>query len=83
MGTAPSYDDNKVHDLSPWQLDQLTRNRAVQDMYEPGSTFKVVTFAAALSAGIIYPQMKFRSARTRSRSPTGRSTTTRTAGRSR
>ena len=59
MGTAPSYDDNKVHDLSPWQLHQLTRNRAVQDMYEPGSTFKVVTFAAALSAGIIYPQMKF------------------------
>ena len=62
MGTAPSYDNNKVHDLSPWQLHQLTRNRAVQDMYEPGSTFKVVTFAAALSAGIIYPQMKFRSA---------------------
>ncbi len=60
MGTAPSYDNNKVHDLSPWQLHQLTRNRAVQDMYEPGSTFKVVTFAAALSAGIIYPQMKFR-----------------------
>ena len=59
MGTAPSYDNNKVHDLSPWQLHQLTRNRAVQDMYEPGSTFKVVTFAAALSAGIIYPQMKF------------------------
>jgi cell division protein FtsI/penicillin-binding protein 2 len=59
MGTAPSYDDNKVHDLSSWQLRQLTRNRAVQDMYEPGSTFKVVTFAAALSAGIIYPQMKF------------------------
>ncbi|MFI5048312.1 MAG: peptidoglycan D,D-transpeptidase FtsI family protein [Gaiellales bacterium] len=59
MGTAPSYDNNKAHDLSPWQLHQLTRNRAVQDMYEPGSTFKVVTFAAALSAGIIYPQMKF------------------------
>jgi cell division protein FtsI/penicillin-binding protein 2 len=60
MGTAPSYDNNKVHDLSPWELRQYTRNRAVQDMYEPGSTFKVVTFAAALTNGIIYPRMKFR-----------------------
>ena len=59
MATAPSYDDNAVHDLPPARLAELTRNRAVQDMYEPGSTFKVVTFAAALSAGIIQPGTKF------------------------
>ena len=28
--------------------------------YEPGSTYKVVTFSAALSAGLIYPHMVFR-----------------------
>jgi cell division protein FtsI/penicillin-binding protein 2 len=44
------------HDLSAMAAcTSWTRNRAVQDMYEPGRPFKVVTFAAALSAGIIYP----------------------------
>jgi cell division protein FtsI (penicillin-binding protein 3) len=59
MATAPGYDNNEVHDLTHEQVGAWTRNRAVEDTYEPGSTFKVVTFAAALSAGIIYPQMKF------------------------
>jgi cell division protein FtsI/penicillin-binding protein 2 len=59
MGSAPGYNNNDVHDLTAKQVAEWTRNRAVQDTYEPGSTFKVVTFAAALSAGIIYPQMKF------------------------
>jgi cell division protein FtsI (penicillin-binding protein 3) len=34
-------------------LDEQKRNRAVQDVYEPGSTFKVVTASAALEEGII------------------------------
>jgi cell division protein FtsI (penicillin-binding protein 3) len=36
--------------------EQLRRNRAVQDLYEPGSTFKVVTASAALEEGVIQPQ---------------------------
>ena len=31
------------------------RNRAVQDLYEPGSTFKIVTASAALEEGVVHP----------------------------
>jgi cell division protein FtsI (penicillin-binding protein 3) len=31
------------------------RNRAVQDLYEPGSTFKLVTASAAIEEGVIKP----------------------------
>ena len=32
------------------------RNRAIQDLYEPGSTFKVVTASAAIQEGVIRPE---------------------------
>jgi cell division protein FtsI/penicillin-binding protein 2 len=56
MAQAPGYDANDTPQVS---LD-LQRNRAVTDTYEPGSTFKLVTISAALSAGIVTPQTKFR-----------------------
>src|SRR5688572_15164799 len=34
---------------------QERRNRAVQDIYEPGSTFKVVTASAALEERVVHP----------------------------
>ena len=40
--------------------DGPTQNNALVTTYEPGSTYKVVTFSAALSAGLIYPHMVFR-----------------------
>ena len=35
--------------------DDERRNRAIQDLYEPGSTFKVVTASAALEENVIKP----------------------------
>ncbi|MFA9398757.1 MAG: stage V sporulation protein D [Clostridiaceae bacterium] len=55
MANEPSYDLN-----DPWvegktydELQQSWRNRAVSDIFEPGSIFKVITSAAALSEGLI------------------------------
>ena len=55
MATAPGYDANDVPVVTPRYLP----NRAVTDTYEPGSTFKLVTVAGALSDGAVTPQTKF------------------------
>ena len=60
MATAPGYDNNTVHELSTKQFARDTPNMAVEYSYEPGSTFKVVTMGAALTAGIVAPQTQFR-----------------------
>jgi cell division protein FtsI (penicillin-binding protein 3) len=52
MASAPTFNPN-VYDRSP---EQNRRNRAIQDLYEPGSTFKVVTAAAALEESLIAPE---------------------------
>jgi cell division protein FtsI (penicillin-binding protein 3)/stage V sporulation protein D (sporulation-specific penicillin-binding protein) len=52
MAQAPGYNANDPS--------KIQRNRAVTDTYEPGSTFKLVTIAGALSAGLVTPQTKFR-----------------------
>lgn len=42
-------------DLSNESSVGLLRNRAITDSYEPGSTFKLITMAAALDAGLVSP----------------------------
>ena len=49
MATAPGYDDNAFPSVPP----DLQRNAPVTDAYEPGSTFKLVTVAAALSEHLV------------------------------
>jgi cell division protein FtsI (penicillin-binding protein 3)/stage V sporulation protein D (sporulation-specific penicillin-binding protein) len=56
MAQAPGYNANNASDVP---LD-YQRNRAVTDTYEPGSTFKLVTIAGALSQHLVTPRTKFR-----------------------
>jgi len=55
MAVAPTYDANSFPAVP--RDDQ--RNRALTDTYEPGSTFKLVTVAGALSTGIVNPRTAF------------------------
>jgi cell division protein FtsI (penicillin-binding protein 3)/stage V sporulation protein D (sporulation-specific penicillin-binding protein) len=56
MAVAPGYNANRF----PTTRADRRRNRAVTDTYEPGSTFKLVTVAAALQDGIVTPRTAFR-----------------------
>jgi cell division protein FtsI (penicillin-binding protein 3) len=47
----PNFNCNAYSDYSP----DFWRNRAVSDLFEPGSTFKVVVATAALEAGLTRP----------------------------
>ena len=60
MAVAPRFNANRFPTTRP----DRRRNRAVTDMYEPGSTFKLVTVAAALEEGIVSPTTSFRLAPT-------------------
>jgi cell division protein FtsI (penicillin-binding protein 3) len=55
MAVAPGFDANRYPET--WR--PLQRNRAVTDTYEPGSTFKLVTVAGALSEHLVTPSTTF------------------------
>ena len=38
---------------------QIWRNLTINDTYEPGSTFKIITMAAGLSQGVVHPDDQF------------------------
>jgi peptidoglycan glycosyltransferase len=69
MVSSPTYDPNQLasHDFSDvqqaWERlnadkDRPLLNRGIQEVYPPGSTFKLVTAAAALSSGQYTPDTK-------------------------
>jgi stage V sporulation protein D (sporulation-specific penicillin-binding protein) len=47
VANAPDYDVNRYSSATP----ERRRDRAASDVYEPGSTFKLITAAAALDSG--------------------------------
>ena len=52
MANYPTFNPNVYGDYRP----DHRRNRAIQDLYEPGSTFKIVTAGAALEEKVITPE---------------------------
>ncbi len=51
MASVPTFDPNRFADFSP----ATWRNRNVQEIYEPGSTFKIVTAATGIEEGVVTP----------------------------
>ncbi len=51
MAASPNFDPNEISKYRPHQW----RNRAVTDVFEPGSTLKAFLLAAALEEGVIEP----------------------------
>lgn len=72
MVNYPSYDLNDVPRDDPATLNSLSRNTLVCDIYEPGSTFKVLTAAANIqeylngNGAAFSPTYIFNGSRTRS-----------------
>jgi stage V sporulation protein D (sporulation-specific penicillin-binding protein) len=52
MSTKPSFDLNNVPRDNVQTMLQYLKNQAIVDVYEPGSTFKILTMAAALDCGV-------------------------------
>lgn len=51
LANRPTFNPNVSRDITPERL----KNHAVSDIYEPGSTFKVVTLSAALEEKLTRP----------------------------
>ena len=70
MASSPGFNPNKIESASGYASilhspsacpgsSSALLNRATQGLYAPGSTFKTVTAAAALDAGILTPESRF------------------------
>jgi penicillin-binding protein 2 len=54
LANAPTFDPNQPGGNSP----EARANGALQDIYEPGSTFKIVAYSAAIEKGLVKPEDK-------------------------
>lgn len=51
LAIRPTFNPNQFRHTTP----ALLKNHAVSDVYEPGSTFKLVAYSAALDQGVVKP----------------------------
>ena len=51
LANAPTFDPNKPGEAKP----EARANWALQNIYEPGSTFKIISFSAAIEKGLVKP----------------------------
>jgi cell division protein FtsI (penicillin-binding protein 3)/stage V sporulation protein D (sporulation-specific penicillin-binding protein) len=58
MANYPTYDPNEFYNTEKYPISNQ-RNRALTDVFEPGSTFKVVPAAAVLNEGLAHPNDVF------------------------
>ena len=55
LANQPTFNPNRTREITPASL----KNHAVSDIYEPGSTFKLVTISAALQEKVTNPNEMF------------------------
>jgi len=55
LANRPTVDPRNYGRSAP----DARRNRAVADLYEPGSTFKIVSASAAIESGAVTPEQRF------------------------
>ena len=55
LANRPTFNPNLAREITPQKL----KDHAVSDVYEPGSTFKLVTIAAALEEKVTHPDEVF------------------------
>ncbi len=58
LANYPTYDPNEFFNTKKFPLENQ-RNRALTDLFEPGSTFKIVPAAAALNEQVVAPSDMF------------------------
>lgn len=58
MANYPTYDPNEFFNTKKYPIESQ-RNRALTDLIEPGSTFKIVPAAATLNEGLVNPEDMF------------------------
>jgi cell division protein FtsI (penicillin-binding protein 3) len=51
LANRPTFNPNFSNEITPAKL----KNHAISDVYEPGSTFKLVTISAAVDEGLVRP----------------------------
>ncbi len=59
MVSAPSFDPNSIGQTADTLDDGVLLNRAIAGRYPPGSTFKIITAAAALDEGVAQPDSQY------------------------